>query len=159
MSRRISGSKLVKKSLNFVNLIDVRLLGKFSVGKRALYLFDILERETLVTHKGIKISGSTTGIYTVELDRWTTNNAVSMLDIQNEWLFWRKQMGYAETSYDAINRVANGAKAIARFENILAYPEMSDYFSAGIWDIDVISRLIANDIDSEMADALLEVSV
>lgn len=74
---------------------------------------------------------------------------------KSEAVLWWSMGTKDSTSRDCMSVALNTepfvASEVARLRLVLDYPDFHDYFTAGIWNLDLIERCIAEDIDPSLA--------
>ena len=138
-------------SAAYTSRLDRSELGYMAVDAEALALCDVMFRMNNALHNAYG-----TGFYNSELI--AADNAlearcafigVNSMTIRTEMFYWWKKDGFPVETYNGYNaEIINRLKVL---DVIAANPDKHEYFAAGIWDVDLIERFIADGVDPAIA--------
>ena len=147
----------------FIDGLDRSRLGRFAVDEKALYLLHLAELYKIRLNEITKDYDHDFESVLVRTRKESTRAETVLHDyvqpddrtgVAEELSLWWKLSG-DEVLTDRFVRGMNRMRSHERLSVIAENPvEMHDYFAAGVWDIPLITRCIADGIDADMAVSL-----
>lgn len=141
-------------SNDFMDSIDRSILGRFAIpDTELLRLLDMVQRSNIIGRlESVSYDYLIDGLY-ARLSQFNLERE----DVRDELFFWWKN-GDDEVLKEYVNkRRANDpsyqglSERLNQFDAISTHQDKHDYFEAGVWDIALIERCIADDIDPSLA--------
>jgi len=157
------------ESSRFIEGLDRTLLGGFAVPDDVFSAAEVLYRLTADMATGYGDSVGTVEFAAERVRKMCGAYSVDVGDAVAEVLFWwgtvakpfRSSVVEQNDYDDQLSQlepvfVRHGFHdvRVSRLSSVCAHPEMYDYFEAGIWDVDTVSRFISEGVDVELAVSL-----
>lgn len=142
---------ITELSKGFIESLDRSALGRFAISHDLLLKADIEYRTNLLADLGYEISDEAYSILGVdpEDEYWELNMAD---DTRFEVQFWWQRDGNnSMQDFISVFRLDERMLFFDKFDLIVAHPNMHNYFAVDIWDVDVIKKLIRDDVDAGLA--------